>query len=130
MHADVYDRFTEAFVAGMSAQKVGDPMADGTDVGPLATSAGRDGVAGGAGLWEVGDGGEPLRVGRVGVVPAGPGLADLVEQPLARFGHPAPLAVLPERVEDVLTAHPDVTTRGEAARPGDGPPPPAFFVLP
>jgi succinate-semialdehyde dehydrogenase/glutarate-semialdehyde dehydrogenase len=45
VHTDVYDEFAERFVAGMSALAVGDPMADGTDVGPLATSAGRDGVA-------------------------------------------------------------------------------------
>ena len=45
VHADVYDQFATAFVAGMTALSVGDPMADGTDVGPLATSAGRDGVA-------------------------------------------------------------------------------------
>ena len=45
VHADVYDQFATAFVAGMTALSLGDPMADGTDVGPLATSAGRDGVA-------------------------------------------------------------------------------------
>ena len=45
VHTDVYDEFAERFVAGMSALAVGDPMADGTDVGPLATAAGRDGVA-------------------------------------------------------------------------------------
>ena len=37
VHADVYDAFTEAFVAGLQALKVGDPEADDTDVGPLAT---------------------------------------------------------------------------------------------
>lgn len=45
VHTDVYDRFAEMFVARMSALKVGDPMADGTDVGPLATRSGRDDVA-------------------------------------------------------------------------------------
>jgi succinate-semialdehyde dehydrogenase/glutarate-semialdehyde dehydrogenase len=45
VHADVYDEFAARFVEGMSALAVGDPMADGTDVGPLATAAGRDGVA-------------------------------------------------------------------------------------
>jgi succinate-semialdehyde dehydrogenase / glutarate-semialdehyde dehydrogenase len=41
VHTDVYDAFTEAFVANMSALTVGDPMADGVDVGPLATEQGR-----------------------------------------------------------------------------------------
>jgi succinate-semialdehyde dehydrogenase/glutarate-semialdehyde dehydrogenase len=44
VHTDVYDSFVSAFVASMSAQVVGDPMDDGTDIGPLATEAGRDGV--------------------------------------------------------------------------------------
>ncbi|MFC1401548.1 MULTISPECIES: NADP-dependent succinic semialdehyde dehydrogenase [Streptacidiphilus] len=41
VHADVYEEFAAAFVAGMSALRVGDPMAAGTDVGPLATESGR-----------------------------------------------------------------------------------------
>src|SRR3954466_2060134 len=41
VHTDVYDEFVEAFVARMSALTVGDPMVDGTDVGPLATEQGR-----------------------------------------------------------------------------------------
>jgi succinate-semialdehyde dehydrogenase/glutarate-semialdehyde dehydrogenase len=41
VHADVYDEFKAAFVAKMSALKVGDPMDEGTDVGPLATEQGR-----------------------------------------------------------------------------------------
>jgi succinate-semialdehyde dehydrogenase/glutarate-semialdehyde dehydrogenase len=45
VHTDVYDAFTEAFVARMAALTVGDPMADGTDVGPLATEQGRQDVA-------------------------------------------------------------------------------------
>jgi succinate-semialdehyde dehydrogenase / glutarate-semialdehyde dehydrogenase len=45
VHTDVYDAFTEAFVARMSALVVGDPMADGTDVGPLAIEQGRRDVA-------------------------------------------------------------------------------------
>jgi succinate-semialdehyde dehydrogenase/glutarate-semialdehyde dehydrogenase len=46
VHADVYDAFADAFVARMSALVVGDPMDDGTDVGPLATEGGlRDVVA-------------------------------------------------------------------------------------
>ncbi len=46
VHTDVYDEFVDAFVARMSALTVGDPMADGTDVGPLAVAQGRDDVAG------------------------------------------------------------------------------------
>ncbi|GAA0501998.1 NAD-dependent succinate-semialdehyde dehydrogenase [Deinococcus depolymerans] len=42
VHADVYDAFTQAFVAGLNALKVGDPEADDTDVGPLATPQIRD----------------------------------------------------------------------------------------
>jgi succinate-semialdehyde dehydrogenase/glutarate-semialdehyde dehydrogenase len=45
VHADVYDRFTEAFVAGMKALKVGDPMDRAVHVGPLATPQLRDELA-------------------------------------------------------------------------------------
>jgi succinate-semialdehyde dehydrogenase/glutarate-semialdehyde dehydrogenase len=41
VHTDVYDEFTDAFVATMSALVVGDPTDDATDVGPLATESGR-----------------------------------------------------------------------------------------
>jgi succinate-semialdehyde dehydrogenase/glutarate-semialdehyde dehydrogenase len=41
VHTDVYDAFADAFVAKMSALKVGDPMIAGTDIGPLATEQGR-----------------------------------------------------------------------------------------
>ena len=41
VHTDVYDQFTDAFVATMSALVVGDPTDDATDVGPLATESGR-----------------------------------------------------------------------------------------
>jgi succinate-semialdehyde dehydrogenase/glutarate-semialdehyde dehydrogenase len=41
VHTDVYDQFVAAFVARMSELTVGDPMDDGTDVGPLATEQGR-----------------------------------------------------------------------------------------
>jgi succinate-semialdehyde dehydrogenase/glutarate-semialdehyde dehydrogenase len=41
VHSDVYDAFTEAFVARMAELTVGDPMADSTDVGPLAIEQGR-----------------------------------------------------------------------------------------
>jgi succinate-semialdehyde dehydrogenase/glutarate-semialdehyde dehydrogenase len=45
VHTDVYDQFAEAFVGKMSGLVVGDPMAGGTDVGPLATEPGRADVA-------------------------------------------------------------------------------------
>ena len=41
VHTDVYDEFLELFAAEMEALTVGDPMEDGTDVGPLATEQGR-----------------------------------------------------------------------------------------
>jgi succinate-semialdehyde dehydrogenase/glutarate-semialdehyde dehydrogenase len=41
VHTDVYDEFLELFTKEMSALAVGDPMDDGTDVGPLATEQGR-----------------------------------------------------------------------------------------
>jgi succinate-semialdehyde dehydrogenase/glutarate-semialdehyde dehydrogenase len=34
---EVYDIFESRFVAGMEAMRIGDPMKDGTDIGPLAT---------------------------------------------------------------------------------------------
>ncbi len=45
VHADVYEQFAAAFVENMAALRVGDPMADGTDVGPLALRQGRDDVS-------------------------------------------------------------------------------------
>lgn len=42
VHHDVYDAFADAFLAGMERLEVGDPMADGTDVGPLAMKQIRD----------------------------------------------------------------------------------------
>ncbi|OKK03667.1 succinate-semialdehyde dehydrogenase [Streptomyces sp. CB03234] len=45
VHTDVYDAFEERFTAGMAALTVGDPMDESTDVGPLASEAGRDGLA-------------------------------------------------------------------------------------
>jgi succinate-semialdehyde dehydrogenase/glutarate-semialdehyde dehydrogenase len=42
VHSDVAQEFTDAFVKRMSALTVGDPTDDGVDVGPLATSSGRD----------------------------------------------------------------------------------------
>jgi succinate-semialdehyde dehydrogenase/glutarate-semialdehyde dehydrogenase len=44
VHTDVYDEFLELFAKEMSALVVGDPMQDGTDVGPLATEQGRQDV--------------------------------------------------------------------------------------
>ncbi|TCB95956.1 NADP-dependent succinic semialdehyde dehydrogenase [Micromonospora zingiberis] len=44
VHTDVYEAFAEAFAHRMSALRVGDPMDDDTDVGPLATERGRDEV--------------------------------------------------------------------------------------
>jgi succinate-semialdehyde dehydrogenase/glutarate-semialdehyde dehydrogenase len=44
VHQDAADEFERRFVAAMQALRVGDPMADGTDVGPLATAAIRDEV--------------------------------------------------------------------------------------
>ena len=45
VHADVYDAFSEKFVAAMAALKVGDPMDEATNVGPIATASGRDELA-------------------------------------------------------------------------------------
>ncbi|MER5352475.1 NADP-dependent succinic semialdehyde dehydrogenase [Kitasatospora sp. NPDC002551] len=45
VHTDVYDRFTEAFTGAMRALKVGDPMDEATQVGPLASRQGRDDLA-------------------------------------------------------------------------------------
>jgi succinate-semialdehyde dehydrogenase / glutarate-semialdehyde dehydrogenase len=42
VHDAVYDRFVAALVEGMRRLKVGDPAAEDTDLGPLATAAGRD----------------------------------------------------------------------------------------
>ncbi|MFF4344160.1 NADP-dependent succinic semialdehyde dehydrogenase [Kitasatospora sp. NPDC001540] len=41
VHTDVYEEFLSAFTARMRALTVGDPMAEGTEVGPLATEQGR-----------------------------------------------------------------------------------------
>jgi succinate-semialdehyde dehydrogenase/glutarate-semialdehyde dehydrogenase len=41
VHADVYDEFERLFVERMRAQRVGDPMDESTDVGPLASEQGR-----------------------------------------------------------------------------------------
>jgi succinate-semialdehyde dehydrogenase/glutarate-semialdehyde dehydrogenase len=44
VHEAVADAFEERFVERMAALVVGDPMEEGTDVGPLATEQGRDDV--------------------------------------------------------------------------------------
>src|SRR5262249_5835142 len=44
VHQDIGDAFIEMFVAKMGALVVGDPMDEGTDVGPLATESGRQDV--------------------------------------------------------------------------------------
>jgi succinate-semialdehyde dehydrogenase/glutarate-semialdehyde dehydrogenase len=41
VHADVAERFEQLFADALEALVVGDPFADGTDVGPLATEQGR-----------------------------------------------------------------------------------------
>jgi succinate-semialdehyde dehydrogenase/glutarate-semialdehyde dehydrogenase len=40
VHTDVYDAFAERFAEGMKALKVGDPMAEDTEVGPLSSEQG------------------------------------------------------------------------------------------
>ncbi|MFD0890718.1 aldehyde dehydrogenase family protein, partial [Streptosporangium algeriense] len=42
VHADVYDEFEGRFVGRMESLRVGDPMEETTDVGPLATEQGLD----------------------------------------------------------------------------------------
>ncbi len=44
VHADVAEEFTRLFAEKLGALVVGDPMADGTQVGPLATESGREDV--------------------------------------------------------------------------------------
>ncbi|UOR01323.1 NADP-dependent succinic semialdehyde dehydrogenase [Leucobacter allii] len=41
VHADVHDAFVERFTAAMAALVVGDPMDEGTQLGPVATASGR-----------------------------------------------------------------------------------------
>jgi len=41
VHDAVYQEFAEAFTAAMAALRVGDPLLDDTDVGPVATEQGR-----------------------------------------------------------------------------------------
>jgi len=44
VHDAVYDEFERLFVAEMAGKSVGDPMLDGTDVGPLASEQQRDDI--------------------------------------------------------------------------------------
>ncbi|GAA2635444.1 NADP-dependent succinic semialdehyde dehydrogenase [Streptomyces vastus] len=44
VHTDVFDAFAERFTAGMKALNVGDPLDEDTDVGPLSSEQGRDGL--------------------------------------------------------------------------------------
>jgi succinate-semialdehyde dehydrogenase/glutarate-semialdehyde dehydrogenase len=44
VHTDVYDEFERLFTEQMSAQTVGDPMLEGTDVGPLASRQQREDI--------------------------------------------------------------------------------------
>jgi succinate-semialdehyde dehydrogenase/glutarate-semialdehyde dehydrogenase len=44
VHTDAYDEFERRFAGHMRAQRVGDPMEESTDIGPLATEQGREDV--------------------------------------------------------------------------------------
>ncbi len=44
IHEKIYDEFLKRFVAGVSSIRVGDPMDEKTQLGPLATEAIRDGL--------------------------------------------------------------------------------------
>jgi succinate-semialdehyde dehydrogenase/glutarate-semialdehyde dehydrogenase len=44
VHTDIYDTFCSRFVQSMSALRIGDPMEESTDVGPLASEHGRRGL--------------------------------------------------------------------------------------
>jgi succinate-semialdehyde dehydrogenase/glutarate-semialdehyde dehydrogenase len=46
VHTDAYDEFAEHFATRMAALKIGDPMDDATDVGPVATESGRRDLVG------------------------------------------------------------------------------------
>ena len=69
VHEAVYDEFLESFVAAMEGLGVGDPLAPGTEVGPLALEAGRDDV--GAQVDDARAKGAAVLCG--GTVPEGPG---------------------------------------------------------
>ncbi|MEN3586495.1 NADP-dependent succinic semialdehyde dehydrogenase [Streptomyces sp. ZYX-F-203] len=69
VHADVHDAFTDRFTEGMRALRMGDPLLEETDVGPLSSEQGRTDLA------ELVDdavrGGADARCG--GRIPEGPG---------------------------------------------------------
>ena len=44
VHADIYDDFSEKFIAALKAAKLGDPMEDDTELGPLSSEGQRDTV--------------------------------------------------------------------------------------
>ena len=44
VHADIYDDFADRFVAALKDLKIGDPMDDDTDLGPLSSEGQRDTV--------------------------------------------------------------------------------------
>jgi succinate-semialdehyde dehydrogenase/glutarate-semialdehyde dehydrogenase len=46
VHADVAEEFTRLFAEKLAAQTVGDPMEEGTQIGPLATESGLEDVEG------------------------------------------------------------------------------------
>ncbi len=45
VHADIYDDFAAAFAGAMSALRMGDPMLESTQLGPVATQSGREELA-------------------------------------------------------------------------------------
>lgn len=69
VHTDVFDAFAERFAARMSALRVGDPMAETTDVGPLVSEESRAEIV--AQIRDAVDQGATLRCG--GELPAGKG---------------------------------------------------------
>ena len=69
VHEQVADRFEQLFADALRALTVGDPMADGTDVGPLATEQGRADVE--ELVQDAVDKGATVVLG--GARPAGPG---------------------------------------------------------
>jgi len=107
VHEDVADAFLDRFVAAMTALRVGDPLDEEIDIGPLATQAGRDDVA--AQVADAADHGASVLCG--GSVPDGPGwfypptvITDIT--PVMRVAHEevfGPVALV-FRVRDVFEA--------------------------
>ncbi len=69
VHTDVHEEFTRLFAKALSAQQLGDPTRDGTDIGPLATEQGRKDVQ--ELVADAVEKGAEVVVG--GTAPAGPG---------------------------------------------------------